>query len=114
MAGIYHFAIDQGATLDRLITWTNAAGTPYDMTGWTARMQIRERAGGQLYASFTTEAGSIVLGAVDGTIRIKATAAATAAWTWKSGRYDLELVDATGQVTRLLEGTVRLSLEVTV
>lgn len=114
MAGTYHLVIEQGATLDRLITWQNAAGVPYDLTGWTARMQVRERAGGLLYASFKTDDGSIVLGTADGTIRIKATAATTAAWAWEHGVYDLELVDPAAQVTRLLQGTVRLSLEVTV
>ncbi|WP_214327862.1 hypothetical protein [Nonomuraea sediminis] len=113
MAGTYHLKIDQGATLDRLITWKNAAGVPYDITGWTAKMQIRDRAGGTLYATLDSANGSIALGGAAGTIRLLATAATTSSWTWTLGRYDLELTDGSSQVTRLLEGLARLSPEVT-
>lgn len=114
MAGFYPLTIDQGATLDRLITWTNAAGTPYDLSGWTARMQIRDKPGGSsLYQTLTTDDSTIVLGGAAGTIRLVLAAATTSAWTWQTGHYDLELTNPDGAVTRLLQGKATLSPQVT-
>ncbi|MDF5755831.1 hypothetical protein [Spongiactinospora sp. TRM90649] len=114
MAGLFPLRIDQGATLDRLITWTNAAGVPIDVTGWSAAMQIRERAGGALYAELSTSGGQIILGGAAGTIRLRVAASVTAEWVWERGSYDLVLSDADGQKTRLLEGPAMLSAAVTV
>lgn len=113
MAGIVALTIDQGADLDRLLTWTDSDGTPIDLTGWAARMEIRSKPGGSLYAAFDTDDGSIVLGDAAGTIRITASAATTSAWTWARGVYDLELTDGAGKVTRLIQGSVTLTPEVT-
>lgn len=39
MAGNWTLHIEQGATFDTTLTWKNAAGTPVDLTGFTARAQ---------------------------------------------------------------------------
>ncbi|MFI6634264.1 hypothetical protein ACIBI7_35745 [Nonomuraea fuscirosea] len=39
--------------------------------------------------------------------------ATSAAWTWRVGVYDLELVDVGGRPLRLLQGAVRVTGEVT-
>jgi len=36
----------------------------------------------------------------------------SAAWTWRTGRWDVELVDGAGAVTRLAEGFVIVHPEV--
>lgn len=113
MAGIYPLTIDQGATLDKLITWTSDAGIPYDITGWTAKMQIRDSPGGTLLQTLTTSDSTIVLGGAAGTIRLVLAAAVTSAWTWRTGVYDLELTNPSAAVTRLLQGPVTVSPEVT-
>lgn len=116
MSGTYALHLYQGATVDRTLTWENEAGTPYDITGWTAKMEIREREGGTVYATLTTTDGTIVLGGVAGTIRLLVDAATTAAWTWKSGVYDLLLTNPSptpDQTTRLIGGPAILHPGVT-
>jgi hypothetical protein len=110
--------IIQGATLRDVTTWktgaTTATALPVDLTGCTARMQIRSKIdSADILVSLTTENGGISLGGALGTVTIVMTATATAALTWKSGVYDLEIVFGSGDVRRLLAGSVSVSPEVT-
>jgi hypothetical protein len=87
--------------------------TPQDLTGYTARMTIRDRVGGTELVALTSADSEIIIDAAAFTITIAISAAATAAFTWTKGVYDLELVSSTGRVARILSGTVTLSKEVT-
>lgn len=108
-------AIEQGATFRKVLTWK--AGTPavpVNLTGCTARMQIRkEIANATPYVTLTTENGGIELGGVAGTITLIITPTATAAFTWTAGVYDLEIVFSPTDVRRLVYGPVTVSPEVT-
>jgi hypothetical protein len=87
---------------------------PVDLTGYTARMQIRASVGAQtVLLELTTENGGITLGGAAGMVTRTITEAQAAAVGFTSGVYDLELVDADGAVTRLAEGLVSVSPEVT-
>lgn len=112
-AGVLHITIEQGATFDPVMTWRDETGEPIDLTGYSARMQIRATIddAGALHES-TTNNGEIVLGGIAGTITFNITAATTEAFTFDCGVYDLELVNG-NDVTRLLRGDVTLSKEVT-
>lgn len=87
--------------------------TPVDLTGYTARMKIKDKVGGTVLLTLTTENGKIELVAVDSIIRLKLSANETAALTWKKGVYDLELESPTGVVTELLSGEITVVDEVT-
>lgn len=113
-AGQYDIFIEQGATYDQTFNWKDSAGDPVNLTGYTARMQIRPSVSrSEIIESFTTENGKITLGGSAGTIRLLLTATQTAAITSRRGVYDLELIASNGVVTRLLEGGVEISREVT-
>jgi len=114
-AGRHNFTIEQGATFDELITYKDAAGNPVDLTGYTARMQIREKiTDATPVHSMDTTTGGITMGGTAGTIQLFISDADTAAMNMpKGGVYDLEIVSPTGKVTRLLEGKVIFSPEVT-
>jgi hypothetical protein len=87
---------------------------PVDLTGFTARMQIRETVDATaVLKSLTTENGGITLGDTAGTVDLLISATETAAFTFGNAVYDLELIDGSGIVTRLLSGNVSLSKEVT-
>jgi hypothetical protein len=114
-AGEHNITIEQGATFQMPITWsTGVTPTPVNLTGYTARMHVRKtHASDTAVLTLTTENGGITLGGALGTIAILATATQTATITIKSGVYDLELVSGGGTVTRLLEGSVTITPEVT-
>lgn len=111
-----NLCIDQGATFTKLAMWKTGKkpGVPVDLTGCTARMQVRAKQDApDVLVELTTENGGIVLGGAAGTIALRIEAAATAAYEWRSGVYDLEIIFADGTVRRLMYGSVSVSLEVT-
>lgn len=106
--------IEQGATFRLPCTWKDENGTPVDLSLYTAQMQIREEiASSAALISLSSGTGEIELGAALGTILVTIPATTTATFTWTQGVYDLELTDLTGGVTRLLQGVVIVSPEVT-
>ena len=113
-AGKLNIVIEQGATFNPVLTYQDENASPIDLTGYTARMKIKNaRTDTSALEELTTENGGITLGGAAGTIALLFTATATAAMTWTSGVYDLELVSSGGVVTRLLQGTATVSPEVT-
>lgn len=111
-AGEYDLVIEQGATFSQRITYKVPAGTPVDLTGYTARLQLRKTPSSPITLSLTTENGGITLGGAAGTIDLAVTATASAALAADVYVYDLELVNGS-TVTRLLEGSATVSREVT-
>ena len=105
----------QGATFRKRWTW-KPGGVPMNFTGCKARMQVRaEIDSTAVLLELTTENGGIVLGAEPGAIDLYIKATDTAAITWESGVFDLEIQYAAGpdEVDRLIYGTVTVSREVT-
>lgn len=86
---------------------------PVDLTGATARMQIRAGLGGALLLELNTENGGLAITG-PGTLTRTLSATETAALTWTDGVYDLEVEYSDGTVQRYLQGAVTVSREVTV
>lgn len=108
------FTIYQGATFRKRLTWKGPSGTPIDLTGCTARMQVRAEVGSPtVLLELTTENGGIVLGGALGTIDLYTSDEDTGAITWDGGVWDLEIVHPGGEVTRLAQGSISVSPEVT-
>lgn len=113
-AGIYDIYIEQGATYNQPLVWKDSSGTAVNVTGYTARMQIRKTIDATTtILTLTTENGRITVGGANGLITLLVSAADTAALTTFCGVYDLEVISPAGVVTRLLEGQVEVSKEVT-
>jgi hypothetical protein len=109
-----NLAIYQGVTYANPLLFRAADGTtPLNLTGYTARMQVRERVeSSAVLLELTTENGRITIDGPTGTVTLALTATETAAIDWAAGVYDLELVDG-ATVYRPLEGRVRIDPEVT-
>ena len=113
MASKYNIKIDKGSTFNLSLTWKDESGALVDLTGYTARMHIRDKvSSASTLLELTTENSGISLGGVAGTINIIITASASTSATWTSGVYDLELVSGS-YVKRMLQGNVTLDPEVT-
>lgn len=88
---------------------------PVDLTGYTARMTIKDKVGGTVLETLTTENGKIVIDPVNRTITRTLSAADTAAYTFKKGVFDLEMVSAGAipTVDKIDSGKVAVEDEVT-
>jgi hypothetical protein len=112
-ATTYDILIEQGATYSQVITYKDN-GVAVNLTGYTARMQVRATLeSASTLVELTTANGRIALGGTAGTISLTISATDTAALTSGRGVYDLELVSGSGIVTRLLQGVCTISRNVT-
>ena len=100
--------VDQGATFATKLVLNDADGVPVDLTGYTASGQIRKH-----YTSSNATSFTVSLTASTGSVVLSLSANATA--NLISGRYvyDVEMVDTSGNVSRIIEGIVTVSPNVT-
>ena len=111
MAGRYNITIDQGATFSIAIVWKDGAGSVIDLAAYSAAMKIRYDDGTEAISLSTGQGGGISISA-DDVITIVISSSQTAGLTAGSAVYDLELTTGS-TVTRLIQGSVVISAEVT-
>jgi hypothetical protein len=123
-AGKYSFVIEQGATTNFQINWNDETGSAVDLSGYQARMQIRPQVEGSdifisLSSSLQPDGTGIHLSGSNGTTPVQSgsigvyiSAHSSSLLNFGEAFYDLELVKG-NEVTRLLEGKVKLSKNVT-
>ena len=111
-AGTYNFLIEQGATLNKVITWKDGNDAAINLTGYTAVAQFRPTITAAPVLTLSSVTSGITLGGAAGTITLQATATTTAALATGEGVWELELTTSGGVVTRLLTGAYFISPEV--
>lgn len=123
-AGKYSFIIEQGSTYQSELVYKDSAGEPIDLTDYSARMQIRPSPGSTtLYLTLSSSLGPDGSGLnlnglngstpkTSGSIGIIISAYSSSLLTFDQAAYDLELYSGSF-VTRIIEGRVQLSKEVT-
>jgi hypothetical protein len=125
-AGKYSFTIDQGSTLNLEVQYKDSTGTPVNLSGYSAKMQIKSGYADNSPTTYITLSSSLAsdntglnLSGSNGTtplasgsIGIYISATSSSAFTFTDAIYDLEL--RTGDtVNRILEGQVKVRKEVT-
>jgi hypothetical protein len=117
MAGRYDLNIDQGSTFTRIFVYKDSNGDAIDLTGYSAQMMIRKsfNAAGEPIFDSDVESGSLtVTTPASGEITLNMTDDVTQDFPAPlEGVYDIEIDDGSGVVTRLLEGKVLVSPNVT-
>ena len=123
-AGRYSFVIEQGATFTVELQYKDGNGTPIDLTGYGGRMQIRPSiASSTIYASLSSSLNPDGTGInfsgsngytppTSGSIGLYISAASSSLLNFDLAVYDLEIYSGSF-VSRILEGQVKLSKEVT-
>jgi hypothetical protein len=123
-AGRYSFVIEQGSTLNLELKYTNSNGNPINLTGYSGRMQIRPSvASSTVYISLSSSLQADGTGLnfsgsngttppSSGSIGVYISANSSSLLNFDTGVYDLEIVSGSF-VSRILEGQVKLSLNVT-
>ncbi len=105
--------VEQGASFDVTMTWTDEVGDLVPIELWTATLQVRQYPGdGSLLHEMTTGNGMIILGGVEGTVRLVMTMAQTTALDFADGKYQLELYPPSLEAKRLLKGRFIVDSEI--
>ena len=110
-AGSLNITVEQGSTFQYPVQIMEADGvTPVDLTGYTFGGMIRLNYNDATpLATFTINETDLV----NGSFAFELTSATTTALSFKRAMYDIEITSPTSVTSRVLEGFVRLSKEVT-
>ena len=112
MASVYNGVIDQGADWYINFTYQQPNGTPVNLTGFTAAMQLRTSPLARTTVLSLSTGSGITITPLTGLIAVHATATQTANIAPGKYSYDLELNNS-GVITRLVQGTLEVSANTT-
>jgi hypothetical protein len=108
-----HLVIKQGATFTLRVSLKNPDGSAFNLTGYAARMQFRERHESPTPSmSLTSPSGGLVVNAAGGYVDATVSAALTTPLTARRFVWDMEL-DNSSNVLRPVQGTATIDPEVT-
>ena len=125
-AGKYSFTIEQGSTLNFELQYKNATGSAINLSGYSGKMQIKSNYADNSPTIYLTLSSSLQADGTglnfsgsngstptaSGSIGVFISAATSSLLTFDAALYDLEITSGS-IVTRILEGQVKLSKEVT-
>lgn len=112
-AGKVDLEIDKGATYNKTFYWKDSAGAAIDMTGYTAKMHIKQNISSTtVIAELTTENGGITITPLEGKIELYISDEDTALITQLSGVYDLNLM-LSGDLKKFVRGSVSFPASIT-
>lgn len=115
MAGQKNFEVDQNATFSFVLEYKDNSGNAIDLTGASAKMQVRDTAGGtKLAVTLTSPSGGITIDPTHGKLTVKLTPTQTTKLFYPKSSYDIMLIDSNANKTKLLEGFMTLSRSVTI
>ena len=115
MAGQKNFEVDQNATFSFVVEYKDNNDNAIDLTGASAKMQVRDTKGGaKLAVTLTSPSGGIVIDPANGKLTIKMTPTQTNKLFYPKSSYDLMVVDSNGNKIKLLEGFMTLNRSVTI
>ena len=86
--------------------------TPVELTGYVARLIVKDKVGGVTLFEMTTDNSRIVLDHLSHTITLTVTATDLAAQKCVKGVYELELESPSGVVTKLMGGVATVTKEI--
>tara|TARA_B100001093_G_C26796111_1_gene1001166 strand:- start:1188 stop:1520 length:333 start_codon:yes stop_codon:yes gene_type:complete len=109
VAIISNLTIDQGTTFTANIDCTSSDNTALNLTAYTVSGQLRKTYDSTTFTSFT----AIVANALTGRLSISLTPVQTGALSAGRYVYDVEITDAAGVITRVVEGQVEITPGVT-
>lgn len=100
--------IDQGTTFTTQLNLTDENDDALDLTNYSGSAQMRKH-----YTSSNSSSFTVSLGGNTGIVTLSMTANATANLTAGRYVYDLELTDGSNEITRIVEGIVTVTPNVT-
>ena len=108
-AGTYNFTLEQGTTFSRVLT-LQENGSAMNLTGYSVASQMRSTHDSSTVVA--TFSGSVT-NASSGQITLSLTNSQTSAIEEAIYVYDVEITSGAGAVTRILEGNITVTPEVT-
>jgi hypothetical protein len=109
MATVSNLYIDQGSFFRTYVTVSAANGTPLELTNYTVASQMRKSYQSSTAYNFTSSISSPIQG------RVRIELSSEQSRVIPAGRYlyDIEVLSPSGERTRVVEGIVTITPEIT-
>jgi hypothetical protein len=98
--------IEKGVTFRHRLVWRDSFKRTINLTGYSAKLQIKDSANAVLLRELSTSNGDIVIDAARGVLALELTASETNALAFTQGVFDLYVTAPDATVIRLLKGKV--------
>jgi hypothetical protein len=109
MATISNLFVDAGSDYSNIITVTATNGQPLNLTGYTVAAQMRKSYSSSTVFNFTPS----LYDAPNGKVRLQLSASLSSSMPAGRWLYDVEITSPSGGKTRVLEGIVTVTPEIT-
>ena len=109
MATISNLFVDAGTTYSNIITVAATTGQPLDLTGYTVKSQMRKSYSSSTAYNFTAS----IYDAAAGKVRLQLTPVQSEAIPPGRWLYDVEITSGAGNKTRVVEGIVTVTPQIT-
>lgn len=110
MAAFTELTVERGTSFSTIITVEDSNGDAINLTGYTANSQIRK----SYYSTTANSFTATVTGTANGEITLSMTAANTSNLAAGRALYDLLITSPIGEKTRVVEGIVTITPNVTI
>ena len=100
--------IDQGTTFSTSVDITDENDLPINITGYTGSAQIRKH-----YTSSSSTPFAVTVSGLDGVVTLSLTSTQTGALVAGRYVYDVELTNSSNVISRIVEGIVTVTPQVT-
>ena len=115
MAGQKNWEVDQNTTFSFIVEYKDPDDNVIDLTGASAKLQVRDTKGGNKLAfTLTSPSGGILVDGPAGKLTIKMTPTQTSKLFYPKSSYDIMVTDSSLNKIKLLEGFLTLSRSVTI
>lgn len=109
----YDMHVYQGETWSCTLTIKDDNNNPVILTDYTAKMQVRDKAGGTLLKELATGGTGITINASAGEVTLAMTATETAALAFREGVFDIYILSSASTKTYLLKGRFIVTQRIT-
>lgn len=114
MAGQKNWEVDQDTTFTFTVEYKDPDNNIIDLTGATAKLQVRDSTGQKLAFTLTSPTGGITIDGSQGKVTVKMTPTQTKKLFYPKSVYDLIIVDSNSNRFKLLGGYISLNRTVTI
>lgn len=102
----------QGDTLTFEVEYQNTNGSPVNLAGYTAKMDVRDKPNGKILCASVTSTSGIVINNSNGTLNITFTPSQTKKFTLPVASYQLQIRSSSNVYTTILQGTIKVTAAV--
>lgn len=99
-----NWKIIQGDSFVLNLTYTNANGSPVDLTGSSAIFMVRDKPGGQIFCASAGLGDGITITSASGIINLNISPAKTRKFNYPKSAYQFQLISSAGVNTTILQG----------